>query len=246
MSLRLRRDAAIAKNLEVRQIVELLPLVHNITKQVVTYLKPPLSFEDMVSAGTVGLVKAAHDFDPSHQAKFKTYAYIRIRGAILDEIRNWSFLPAKLSKCIRNMQRVSRKISEQTGIAPTDAELSEKLGITVEKLYGRIKNTQAQHFVSIDGFGDDSPALGDLLAAAHTSDPDEKIERAELLDKLVEAVQQVVERQRQIILLYYGQRLIMKKIAEILEITETRVSQLHASALFNLSVELSEWKDSRL
>jgi RNA polymerase sigma factor for flagellar operon FliA len=246
MSLHLRRDTTIDKNLEVRQIVELLPLVHNITRQVVTYLKPPLSFEDMVSAGTVGLVKAAHDFDPSRQAKFKTYVYIRIRGAILDEMRNWSFLPATLSKRIRNMQRVSWKISEQTGVAPTDAELSEKLGITVEELYARFRKPRAQHFVSIDGFGGDSPVLGDLLEAAHASDPDEKTERAELLDKLVEAVQQLVERQRQIILLYYGQRLTMKKIAEFLEITETRVSQLHASALFNLSVELSEWKDSRL
>jgi RNA polymerase sigma factor for flagellar operon FliA len=231
---------------ENEQIAELLPMVHRIVRQVVTYLKPPLSFEDMVSAGTVGLVRAARDFDPSRQVEFKTYAYIRIKGAVLDELRGSSLLPANLDKQIRNALRLSRKITDQTGTAPTDDELAEKLGITIDELYEMLENARAQHFVSLDGFGGDSPALGNLLAAANTTTPDEQIERAELLDKLAGAIQQLTERQRQIILLYYQQHLTMKHIAEIFEITESRVSQLHASALFNLSVKLRQWKDGRL
>ncbi len=227
------------------QIAEFLPMVGKIARQVVTYLKPPLSFEDMVSAGTVGLVRAARDFDPSHQAEFKTYAYIRIRGAILDELRCWSFVPANLNRRIRDAQQLSRKITEDTGTAPTDPELAERLGITVEELYETFENARAQHFVSLDGSTDDSPALGSVLAA-HISSPDEKIERAELVDKLAEAIQQLSERQRQVALLYYQQQLTMKQIAEILEITESRVSQLHASALFSLSIKLRQWKDGRL
>jgi len=226
-------------------IAEFLPMVHRIARQVVTYLKPPLSFEDMVSAGAVGLVRAARDFDPSHQAEFKTYAYIRIKGAILDELRGWSFVPPNLSKRIRNAQQLSQKIAEQTGTTPTDTELAEKLGITVDELYEMFENARAQHFMSLDGSGDDSPALGPFLAA-HTSVPDEQIERAELIDKLAEAIQQLSQRQRQVIVLYYQQHLTMKQIAETLEITESRVSQLHASALFNLSVRLRQWKDGRL
>jgi RNA polymerase sigma factor for flagellar operon FliA len=232
--------------IENEQIAEFLPFVNKIARQVVTYLKPPLSFEDMVSAGTVGLVRAARDFDPSHQAEFKTYAYIRIKGAILDELRGWSFVPANLSKRIRIARQLSRKITEQTGTAPTDAELAEKLGVTVEELCETFENARAQHFVSLDGFGDDSPALGSLLTAAGTSTPDETVEREELIDKLAEAIQQLAERQRQVVLLYYQQQLTMKQIAEILEITESRVSQLHASALFNLSVRLRQWKDGKL
>ena len=228
------------------QIAEFLPMVHKIAKQVITYLKPPLSFEDMVSAGTVGLVRAARDFDPSAQAQFKTYAYIRIKGAILDELRGWSFVPANLSKRIRDAQQLSQKIIEQTGTAPTDEELAEKLGITVEDLSETLENARAQHFVSLDGFGDDAPVLGNLLAAAHTSTPDENIEREELIDKLAEAIRQLSQKQRQVILLYYQQHLTMKQVAEIFEITESRVSQLHASALFNLSVKLRQWKDGRL
>jgi RNA polymerase sigma factor for flagellar operon FliA len=231
---------------EDEQIAELLPMVHNIVRQVVTYLRPPLSFEDMVSAGSVGLVKAARDFDPSRHAGFKTYAYIRIKGAVLDELRGSSLLPVNLNKRVRDAQELSRKILEQTGTTPADTELAEKLGITIDELYETFENARAQYFISLDGFCEDSPALSSLLAASHTRAPDEQIERAELIDKLAKAVQQLPERKRQLILLYYQQHLTMKQIAEIFEITESRVSQLHASALFNLSIKLRQWKDGRL
>jgi RNA polymerase sigma factor for flagellar operon FliA len=228
------------------QIAELLPMVHRIAGRVVTYLKPPLTFEDMVSAGTVGLVRAARDFDPSHQAEFKTYAYIRIKGAILDELRGWSFMPENLRKRIHTARQLSRKITEQTGTAPTDNELAGKLGITVEELCETFENARAQNFISLDGFGEDSPVLSNLLTSSHPVAPEDKIEREELIEKLTEAIRQLSERNRQVILLYYHQQLTMKQIAEILEITESRVSQLHASALFNLSVKLRQWKDGRL
>ncbi len=228
------------------QVAELLPMVSRIVKRVVTYLKPPLSFEDMVSAGAVGLVKAARDFNPSHHTEFKTYAYIRIKGAILDELRCSSLLSANLNKRIRDARQLSRKILEQTGTTPSDAELAEKLGITLDELYETFENERVRHFVSLDVSGEDSPALGDLVAATNTSAPDELIERAELIDKLAEAIQELSQRQRQLILLYYKQHLTMKQIAEIFEITESRVSQLHASAVFNLSVKLRQWKDGGL
>jgi len=228
------------------QITEFLPMVHKIVGQVVTYLRPPLSFEDMVSAGTVGLVKAARDFDPSHRAEFKTYAYIRIKGAVLDELRSWSFVPTNLSKRIRNAQKLSQKITEQTGSAPSDNELAEKLDITVNELYEMFENARSQHFVSLDSSDEDTPALGNLLVAGKISSPDEQIERTELIDKLAEAIQHLTERQRSVILLYYQQHLTMKQIADVLEITESRVSQVHASALFNLSVKLRQWKNGRI
>ncbi len=228
------------------QITEFLPMVNKIARQIVTYLKPPLSFEDMVSAGTVGLVRAARDYDPSHQAEFKTYAYIRIRGAILDELRCWSFVPANLNKRIREAQQLSRKITEETGTPPTDPELAERLGVTVEELYETFENARAQHFMSLDESTDEAPALGTLLAAPHTASPDERIRREELVEKLAEAIRQLFEKQRQVVLLYYQQQLTMKEIAEIMGLTESRVSQLHASALFSLSIKLRQWKDGGL
>lgn len=246
----LRAYTAEQKAVQVRvddeQITELLPMVHKIARQVVTYLKPPLSFEDMVSAGTVGLVRAARDFDPSHQAEFKTYAYIRIKGAILDELRGWSFMPENLRKRISMAHQLSQQISEQTGTTPTDTELAEKLGISLDELYETFENARAQHFISLDGFGEDEPVLSNILTARHPAAPEDNIEREELVNNLAEAIRQLSDRQQQVVLLYYQQQLTMKQVADILEITESRVSQLHASALFNLSVKLRQWKDGRL
>ncbi len=232
--------------LKEEQITELLPMVHRIVRKVVTYLRPPLSFEDMVSAGAVGLVKASRDYDPSHHTEFKTYAYIRIKGAVIDELRGSSMLPVNLNKRIQRARQLSRKILEQTGINPTDAELAEKLGITIDELFKTFENARAQYFVSLDDFNEDSPALSNLLTATHTNAPDEQIERAELIDKLAEEIQQLSKKQRQLILLYYQKHLTMKQIAEIFEITESRVSQMHASVIFNLSVKLRRWNDGRL
>jgi RNA polymerase sigma factor for flagellar operon FliA len=234
-----------AQIIEDEQIVQFLPMVHKIAQKVIKYLKPPLVFEDLVSAGTVGLVKAARDFDPSHHAEFKTYAYIRIKGAILDELRGWSFVPANLKKQVRKAMQLSQKITEQTGFAPSDAELAEKLGITINELYKMLENARAQHFISIDGYTETSPALGNFLTATNTTSPAQQIEKAELIDKLAKAIQTLPKKQQQIIVLYYQQHLTMKQIAEILEITESCVSQLHASAIFNLSVKLRQWKDGR-
>ena len=117
------------KTITNQQIIQLLPMVNRIAKRTVTYLKPPLSFEELVSAGTIGLLKAAHDYDPVHKAEFTTYAYIRIRGAILDEVRGLSLMPSNVDKQISRTTKLSRKITEQTGSAPTDNELAEKLEI---------------------------------------------------------------------------------------------------------------------
>ncbi len=228
------------------QIVQFLPMVHKIAHRVAAYLKPPLSFEDLVSAGTVGLIRAARDFDTSHQAEFKTYAYIRIKGAILDELRSLSLLPANVNKQVRNARQLCQKITEQTGTAPTDDELAEKLGITVEEVYELFENARVQHFISIDGLMEECAAPGDFLVTRNgrgTATPDEQLEQAELIDKLSESIQQLGKRRRQIILLYYQQHLTMKQIADLFKITESRVSQLHASALFSLSVKLRYWKD---
>jgi RNA polymerase sigma factor for flagellar operon FliA len=225
------------------EILKLLPMVRKIARRAVSYLRPPLSLDDLVSAGTIGLLKAARDFDASHQAEFKTYAYIRIKGAVLDELRRASPLPSSVSKQIRQMQELSRKIIKETGSLPTDEELARRLNIPVEEVYELFEKARAQHFVSMDGLADEQPALSAVLAAADTTAPESRLERAELLDQLTEAMQELDPRRLQVLVLYYHQQLTMKQIAGLLDITESRVSQLHASALFSLSVKLEQWKD---
>jgi RNA polymerase sigma factor for flagellar operon FliA len=140
---------------------------------------------------------------------------------------------------------MSLEIINQTGKVPTDEQLAEKLQITVDKLYQTFENARTKHFVSIDGSTENSSLLGSFLPADNMLAPDQQLEQNELVDKLTEAIQQLNERQRQILILYYQQELTMKQIAEVFDITEPRVSQLHASTLFNLSVKLRRWKDGR-
>ena len=228
-------------------ITEHLPMVYKIAHRVASYLRPPLSFEDMVSAGTIGLVKAARDYRPCHNAGFQTYAYIRIKGAILDELRAHTFVPAGMNKQIRNIIETSRRMTSKNGTVPTDEQLAEELGITAEQLYKIQENARAKNFLSLDGNGntenEDSVPLSNLLASVNSQTPDETMERNELMDKLAEAIKQLPARQRQIIVLYYQQNLTMKQTAEVFNITESRVSQLHASTLFNLSLKLRQYQD---
>jgi len=230
---------------ENERITELLPMVHKIVQRVATYLKPPLSYDDLVSAGAIGLVKAVRDYNPACQADIKTYAYIRIKGAILDELRGWSFISANLSRKVRKITQISRKITEQTGTAPTDEELAEKLGITLDELYKTFENARSANFISIDSSGDETSGWRDVLASANTTTPEKQLEKNELIDRLAEEIRQLPEKQRQTILLYYQQNLTMKQVADVLGITESRVSQIHSGALFNLSVKLRLWKDGR-
>lgn len=226
-----------------KEIVELLPMVRKIAHRAASYVRAPLSFDDLVSAGTVGLLKAARDFDASRQAEFKTYAYIRIKGAILDELRRASPLPSNVNRQVRHALKVSQRITQQTGTPPTDEQLALELGITVDEVGTLFENARAQHFVSIDGSGDEQPALGEILASADTAAPDARMEKAEMLKELTAAMQELDPRRLQIVVLYYHKHLTMKQIAGLLEITESRVSQLHASALAMLSARLGEHSD---
>lgn len=225
------------------QITQFLPMVHKIVNRTVTYLQPSLSVEDLVSVGTIGLIKAARDYDASRDAEFKTYAYIRIRGAVLDELKSQSFVPAAVNKQIREAAQLRTDLTEQRGVAPSDEELADKMNITVDKLYKTYENARAKQFVSIDGTDEDTSLLGSLLTAADTPSPSSRMEQTELIEKLTEAISELDQRQREIIVLYYQQELTMKQIAEVFEITEPRVSQLHAKALFSLSVKLGHYTD---
>ncbi len=222
------------------EIVRFLPMVHKIAQRVITYLKTSLAYEDLVSAGTIGLVKAARDYDPSFGAEFKTYAYTRVKGAILDELRSLSLLPSSINEQVRKTKKMSQEIYRDTGTFPTDSELVDRLGISVEDLYETFANARAQHFLSIEGFMSGVPGGGEFLESSDAKEPGERMEKAELIEELTQAIQQLSEKQRQVVLLYYQQELTMKQIADVLGISEPRVSQIHAAALFNLSLRLSK------
>lgn len=224
------------------QINELLPMVPRIAQNVISYLPNTLTFEDLTAAGTLGLVQAARNYKPGHNTEFKTYAFIRIRGAILDELKKWNFIPASMSKKIGEAFNLARQIMEETGHPPDDEQLAKALGTTIDDVRHIQKSARTHQFLSIDDESIENSGLAGILKTTVDA-PEKRIENQELIDSLAQAIQSLPKRKRQLILLYYQQELTMKEIAEVLEITESRVSQMHASALFDLSVKLKEFKD---
>jgi len=223
-------------------VLQYIPLVHRIVSQVVSYLQPPLSKEDLISAGTIGLIKAAANFDAAKDAEFKTYAYIRVRGAVIDELRGWSFTPPHVKKLLSQARTLSEQMFQKHGILPTDRELANEMGIEQEKLFQVFETARAGHFLSLNGMDSDGSNFDQFLVV-DSKQPDAGIERRELKKHLAEAIGSLTEKERQIILLYYHQELTMREIAEVLELTEARISQLHAAAIFKLSIQLKLWNE---
>ena len=223
---------------EEQWILEHLPMVTRMARKIASYLTKEADMEDLISAGTLGLVRAARAFDPGKDAEFRTYAYIRIRGAIIDELRAKSFVPATVHNQLRQVQNVYERLTSQLGVAPSDERLAREVGMSTEQLYRLFQKARKQQFLSIHGLSDDSPAMDSLTPIDQAPSPDEQLERKELVTRMSSAIAGLPKRDRILLLLYYERELSMKEIAQVLEITESRVSQLHAGLLFKLSVKL--------
>ena len=223
---------------EERWILENLPLVRHIANKIASCLSRNVELDDLISAGTVGLVRAARAYDPEKDAEFRTYAYIRIRGGIIDELRGRSFVPSTVHAQVRRIQAAYQKLMAQSGGPPDDAELAREVGISQEQLYRTFQEARSQHFLSIHGLSDESAAVDALAPVDKSPSPDAQAERKETLGRLTDAIKELPKRDRLLLLLYYERDLTMKEIAEVLSVTESRVSQLHAGALFKLSMKL--------
>jgi RNA polymerase sigma factor for flagellar operon FliA len=223
---------------EEKWILGHLPLVRHIVQKITLQVSKRLDVDDLISAGTLGLVKAARTFDPGRDVEFKTYAYIRIRGAVIDELRRRSFVPSTVHAKVRRVQAAYREHLAAHSSPPSDEELARLAGVSLERLYHLLEEARKQHFLSIHGLSDDKPGLAPLIPADKSPGPADHAQQKEALDLLTQAIAELPERDRTIILLYYERDLTMKEAAQVLGLTESRISQLHAAALFKLSMRL--------
>ncbi len=226
------------QTMEERWILTHLPLVKHIVKKIMFNIGGKIDREDLISAGTLGLVKAAQGFDPAKGVEFKTYAYIRIRGAVIDELRSLSFVPAAIHNDIRLIRETFQNLTTEEGRPPTDDELAHAMDMPLAKMYKTLEEARKQNFMSIHGLTDDKPTFEMSMPSDRSMEPDQIAEKKETLENLAAAIAELPERDRQVVLLYYERDLTMKETAEVLGVTESRVSQLHASALFKLSMRL--------
>jgi RNA polymerase sigma factor for flagellar operon FliA len=227
---------------EEQWILDHLRLVRHVVSKVTGAAGFRGDVDDLISAGTLGLVKAAKAFDPARQLEFKTYAYIRIRGAVLDELRGRCFVPAGVRQRVREIRKAFQALAAETGSPPDDETLAERAGMTLQVLLRTLEEARKQNFLSIHGLEDDDSPMESLMPADTAPQPHLQAEGNEQLSRLADAIRQLPQRDRVVLVLYYERDLTMKEVAQVLGITESRVSQVHASALFKLSMKLGKPK----
>lgn len=222
-------------------VMQHLPLVQRIVNRLAVTLGPAISREDLISAGTVGLVEAAHRFDESRGVKFAAFASQRVKGAMIDCLRKNDWLGKSARERLTALRRAIRDYQGRTGRRPTIQELAAQTGMVEHEVLRYLSYEKWDRVSSLDGPANPDQEEDNVLAALVPADcetPLEAAERKELVEQLTRAIQDLDEREQQIVVMYYYEDLYMAEMAEILNISESRVSQLHTRALYNLTRKL--------
>jgi len=223
------------------QVMRHLPLVRSVVDRIAANLPASVDREDLLHAGVIGLIDALKRFDSSRDHAFSTYAVLRIRGQVIDELRARDWVPRGARSRARDYQQAVKDLSSRLGRLPDDGELAERLGVTTDELPGIEHAARLAVQVSIDGHGDSDggggPGLAGL-AASGGEDPSDRLDQDDRRRVLTQALGRLSEQERLVIKLYYFENLLMKEIAEILDLTESRICQIHARVLTLLRTRL--------
>ena len=222
------------KSPEIREklILEYAPLVKLVAGRLSMYLGYNVEYDDLVSYGIFGLIDATDKFDNMKAVKFETYASLRIRGAILDQIRKMDWIPRTIRQKQKKIDAVMKEIEANTGRMATDEEIAEGLGITRDDYLAWQSQMKITGVVSLDEFMESGSEVPVEQGTQHRFDgPEEVIEKEELKRVLEKALELLTEKEKKVIYLYYYEDLTLKEISNILEVSESRISQLHTRAL---------------
>jgi len=228
-----------------RLIMEYAPLVKYIANRVAMRLPPHIEVADLVNAGILGLIDAVEKFDPSKEVKFKTYAEIRIRGAILDELRSMDWIPRSIRKVINKLMGAYHELEQQLGRPARDEEMAEQLGLQMDDFYRLLKQSAGVPLISLDVVMDPEDKRRDVLSCIvdpKSSNAFGLLGLNEVKDSVARAIEDLPEKEREVISLYYYDELTMKEIGEVLDLTESRVSQIHTKAILRLRVRINNLK----
>lgn len=231
---------------EIREkiILEYAPLVKLVAGRLSMYLGYNVEYEDLVSYGIFGLIDAIDKFDSMKEVKFETYASLRIRGAILDQIRKMDWIPRTIRQKQKKIEAVMKEVELTKGRAATDEEIAAGLGITDEEYLDWQSQMKITNVVSLNEYmeqGSEVPAEGNRHTTARFESPEENIEKEELKQVLEQTLALLTEKERKVILLYYYEDLTLKEISNVLEVSESRVSQLHTRALQKMKEKMGSY-----
>ena len=242
--MRLWQDYARTKSADIREklILEYAPLVKLVAGRLSMYLGYNVEYDDLVSYGIFGLIDAIDKFDFGKTVKFETYASLRIRGAILDQIRKMDWIPRTIRQKQKQIDAACKEFELTHGRQATDAELAVQLGISEEEYVDWQSQMKVTNVVSLNEFMEQgSDVANKKESSSHFAQPDEAYEQNELKEVLKDALTLLTEKERRVIELYYYEELTLKEISSILEVSESRVSQLHTRALQKMKDKMGKY-----
>jgi RNA polymerase sigma factor FliA len=232
------------KALRDRLILTYAPLVKYVAGRLGAGLPAHVDEGDLVSYGLLGLIGAIDRYDPDRDIKFETYALMRIKGSIIDELRSLDWVPRSVRSRAREIERAIGELESKLGVAPTDEQIAQKLGITVEELEDSLTDISRSSIAALDELwsvsGDgDQVSLLDTIEDVSGPRPAEALDAAEMREALADAIARLPEREKLVVTLYYYEELTLREIGEVLGVTESRVSQLHTKAILRLKARLA-------
>ncbi|WP_086934597.1 RNA polymerase sigma factor FliA [Agarilytica rhodophyticola] len=223
------------------QVEEYAPLVKRIAHHMMARMPSSVQVDDLIQAGMIGLIEASQKYDGSKGASFETYAGIRIRGAIVDEMRRGDWAPRSVHRNSRRVADAINSIEKRTGRDASDTEIAEEMHVSLDEYYEIAKDSVSTRLFSFDeAYEEDESKI--LHSDNEALDgPSEKVHQRAMREALVMAIDGLPEREKLVLSLYYEQELNLKEIGMVLEVSESRISQIHSQAAARLRARLKDW-----
>jgi len=227
------------------------PLVKYVAGKVAMGKPGNIEYDDLVGFGVFGLMDAIEKFDLQKNVKFKTYAVTRIRGSIYDELRSIDWVPRSVRTKAKEVEQAIVKIEGTTGKIATDQEIADELNLDIREFYSTLTKISSTSVMSLSDpwfTGDDNDKISilDTIESPSKMNPDITVERDSVKQLIVNAINELPDKEKKVLVLYYYEDLTLKEIGEVLAVTESRVSQLHTKAIIRLKAKLAEIKEGIL
>ncbi|MFC3095032.1 RNA polymerase sigma factor FliA [Alteromonas sediminis] len=236
------KAAAYQQQADKTQLVEQhAPLVKRIAHHLMARLPASVLVDDLIQAGMIGLLEAARNFDGSKGASFETFAGIRIRGAMLDEIRKGDWTPRSVHKNSRAITEAIAEVERETGRDARDAEIAAKLNVSLNDYHQMLNDVNVGKLVGIEDLGVSEDVIT-TDAERGTDAPLEDLMQGAFQKALAQAITTLPEREAIVLSLYYDEELNLREIGEVLEVSESRVSQIHSQAMLKLKSRMQSWQ----
>jgi RNA polymerase sigma factor FliA len=226
------------------QVNKYAPLVKRIAYHMMARLPASVEVDDLIQVGLIGLMDAVSRFDGTQGAQFESYATQRIRGAMLDELREADWLPRHVRQKSRQIETAIHSLQQRLGKPPTEQEISKEMGIPIDQYQGMLNDVKGSQLLYYEDFSDDDSAnFLERYLVDGSSDPLALLEDEGFRASLIQAIHTLPERERSMMGMYYEQDMNLKEIGVVLGVSESRVCQLHSQAVARLRAQLKVWKD---